>query len=90
MVIYDLCETYHRSGDFEFKIVLDKTFKNGHDISIKMFDPDNNPMEVNSEVWGRKVNCIFSIDKDISEGVCVLKIELPEGISENVQYWIIK
>lgn len=90
MVVYDLCETYHRVGTFQFKIVLDKTFKNGHDITIEMFDPENNQIPVLIETWGRKINCTFSISNTIQDGVCLLKINIPGKLEETLQYWIIK
>ena len=90
MVVYDLRETYHNNGKYEFKVVLDKSFKNGHDISILMLDPNNDMMPVTSEVWGRKVNCTFDITDLVREGVCTVRISLGSTLSETIQYWIIK
>ena len=90
MVVYDLRETYHMAGTFDFKIVLDKSFKNGHDISVEMFDPTNQPIDVDVETWGRKINCSFSITDDMMDGVCIVKVGIKDKLSESLQYWIIK
>lgn len=90
MIIYDLCETYHSCGKHEFKILLDKSFKNGHDISIKMLDPENNSIDVDVQIWGRKINCSFIIDDSLNEGVYVIKIKLDDLLNETIQYWVIK
>ena len=89
MVVYDLRETYSNVGKFHFKIVLGKSFKNGHEIDIKMYDSKNEEMELTSETWGRKVNCEFTIPESAQDGVHTVKIKLLDMI-EVLQYWVIR
>jgi len=94
-VILDMEETYSELGEHSFKIILNpKIFKNSHDIDIKMFDPDSNPMIVDTRKWGRKVQFNFNIDKNVSNGVCIVRLHLmtdkKQELIETLHYWIIK
>lgn len=94
-VILDMEETYCELGEHNFKIVLNpKVFKDSHDVAIEMFDPDSNPMKVNVRKWGRKMQFNFLIDEKVSNGVCIVKLNMVtdknQELKETLHYWIIK
>lgn len=94
-VIYNLRDTYHELGDYEFKIVLDpRTFKNGHLSEVECFNSDGKKLEMDVQKWGRKVNCSFKIDHNVPDGVCVLKMNLRDDAKKELNcratFWVIK
>jgi hypothetical protein len=94
-VIYNLRETYHELGDYEFKIVLDpRGFENSHTSDISIFDPDGKEISCSIERWGRKMRCNFKIDESIPDGVSVVKIILRDSRKKEqqhfVKFWVIK
>lgn len=94
-VVYNLRETYHELGEYEFKIVLNpKFFKNGHDSTLLMIDSDGKKMRYSVETWGRKINCSFTIDDTVSDGVSIIDLIVKNSSGkehkERLTYWIIK
>jgi hypothetical protein len=88
---YGLLETYHELGEYDFKIVLNPRFyKTGHDFRVEMFDSSNNPMKFKFEVWGRKVNVKFIIDKTTSDGVSWVNLIRGDHKLSRMTFWIIK
>ena len=95
IAVYDLLETYHRCGKFSFKIVLDKKkFKNGHDSEVNIYDCHNKAITTEVKKWGRKINCMFTIDKNPPDGVSTIYVDIPDEndiiIRETLRFWIIK
>ena len=95
LVMLHLRPTYHKIGEYTFKIILDKhTFKNSNDINISLSDPENNEVDIGVEKWGRKITCKFEISKDMSDGVCVLKISTDKNsttkLNKTFSFWVIK
>lgn len=94
-VVYDLRETYHELGIYEFKVVLNpKLFKNGHDSVVKMVDSDGRIMDFEVHKWGRKLNFKFTVDQDVSDGVSMVNIYVTDKKGkdhfERLTFWIIK
>lgn len=94
-VLYNLRETYHELGSYEFKIVLDaRFFKNGHLSELSCVDSDGKPMKFNVQKWGRKINCSFIVDNSVADGVSVVKMILKDDDghehSDRLSFWIIK
>lgn len=94
-VVYNLKETYHELGQYEFKVVLDpRHFKNGHLSEVLLIDSDGRPMKYDVEKWGRKINCSFSLDKTVADGVSTVKMVLrdDEGheMAARTSFWVIK
>lgn len=94
-VVYNLRETYHELGKYDFKIVLNpKFFKNGHPAEVQFFDSDRNKMKFKCEKWGRKINCSFVIDSTVADGVSFANLVLidDEGTKHNerITFWVIK
>jgi hypothetical protein len=94
-VVYNLRETYHEQGDFQFKIVLSpKHFRNGHDSSVVVTNADGTPLNVVVEKWGRKINCSFSINDNVPDGVSTIKMSLRDSRGklheERERFWVIK
>lgn len=94
-VVYNLRETYHELGTYEFKIVLHpKNFRHGHTSSMTMVDSDGKPMELDVKTWGRKVNCLFKIDKSVADGVSIATLDVIDSKGEKhnmrLTFWIIK
>ena len=94
-VIYNLRETYHELGTFEFKIVLDpRYFKNGHLSEVFLHDSDGKPMEVDVKKWGRKINCTFCIGPNVPDGVSVIRMNLKDDAgsehSARASFWVVK
>lgn len=94
-VLYNLRETYHELGNYEFKIVLDpRSFKNGHLSELLCLDSDGKPMKFEYEKWGRKINCKFLIDKSVADGVSTIKMNLKDDSGHQhegrASFWIIK
>ena len=94
-VVYNLRETYHEFGKYEFKVVLNpKYFKNGHMSEITCVDSDRKGMKFSYEKWGRKINCSFIIDKEVADGVSIVDMKLKDDegkeCSGKVTFWVIK
>jgi len=94
-VVYNLRETYHELGKFEFKVVLDpRYFKNGHLSEVVLSDSDGKPMKYDVQKWGRKINCTFFLDKTVADGVSNIKMVLrdDEGyeMTARSSFWVIK
>lgn len=94
-VLYNLRETYHELGDYEFKIVLDpRFFKNGHLSELSGVDSDGKALPLDVQKWGRKINCRFRLDKNVSDGVSVVSMKLKddEGYETcgRISFWVIK
>lgn len=94
-VLYNLRETYHELGEYEFKVVLDpRSFKNGHLSEVTCVDSDGKPMRFEVQKWGRKINCKFVVDRTVSDGVSIVKMILrdDEGHehSGRTSFWVIK
>lgn len=94
-VLYNLRETYHEFGIYEFKVVLDpRSFRNGHFSEVTCVDSDGKPMKLDVQKWGRKINCKFVVDRDVSDGVSTVKMDLKDDEGHSCQgrtsFWIIK
>ena len=94
-VFYNLRETYHELGEYDFKIVLDpRSFRNGHLSEISCVDSDGKPMTFDIQKWGRKINCKFTVDNKVSDGVSIMKMNLKDDqgheCSGTKTFWIIK
>jgi hypothetical protein len=94
-VVYNLRETYHELGEYEFKIVLSpKFFKNGHLSGLSFVDSDGKKVEHTLQCWGRKMNCKFVICDKVSDGVASVKLALTaengKEFNELLTMWIIK
>lgn len=95
VLLVNLRETYHEKGDYSFKIVLNpKLFKHGHEARVWAFNPNNEDFKLNIERWGRKINCGFTIDDSIPNGVCVVKLKIftdkGKEVEETFSFWVIK
>lgn len=89
--VYNLLETYHELGDYQFKIVLNPRFyRTGHEFRIEMFDSSNRPMNYKFEVWGRKINVAFSVNDNVSDGVAYANIMRGEKYVGRLTFWVIK
>lgn len=95
-VTYNLRETYHEFGRYEFKIVLSpKHFKNGHMSEVSIVDCAGRPVETELKKWGRKINCTFLFDDSVEEGVCNVSLLLKDderstSVSGSLRFWTIK
>lgn len=94
-VVYNLRETYHELGSFEFKVVLDpRYFKNGHLSEVSLVDSDGRSLKYNVQKWGRKINCSFSLDQAVADGISTVKMVLrdDEGheMAARASFWVIK
>jgi len=93
--VYNVRETYHELGEYEIKVVLSPdSFKNGHLSEFKIVDSDGKPIPCEISKWGRKVNFLFKIDPDVSDGVAAIKMDLVTArerkVYRQVTFWIIK
>lgn len=89
--VYNMRETYHELGDYQFKVVLNPRFyKTGHDFRVEMFDSSNRPMKHKFEVWGRKINVAFTIDDSVSDGVAYVNVIKGNNQLARLTYWVIK
>lgn len=89
--VYNMRETYHELGEYQFKVVLNPRFyKSGHDFRVEMFDSSNRPMNHKFEIWGRKINITFSIDDSVSDGVSYVNIIRGNNQVARLTWWIIK
>ncbi len=82
-------------GEFEFKIILSpKEYTDGRYSELSIIDSDRKYIESNLYIWGRKVNCRFKIDENVSDGVALAAIKLVSDSGKetnfNLNYWIIK
>lgn len=94
-VVYNLRETYHELGSYEFKVVLNpKFFKNSHRSELTLVDSDGRPMRYEVKKWGRKINCAFTIDPSVADGVsqAYLKLltEKDDEVAGRLIFWVIK
>lgn len=94
-IVYNLRETYHEYGVYDVKIVLDpKYFKNAQMSDVKFTDSDGNEMKFTVEKWGRKINCKFIIDRNVSDGVSVIDMKLVDEngkiVTGRSTFWVIK
>jgi hypothetical protein len=94
-VVYNLRETYHELGRYEFKIVLNpRFFKNSHESSLELVDSSGKPMQYELNRWGRKLNCSFVIDTEVADGVSrgalVLKTDSGQVHAGQISFWVIK
>lgn len=94
-VAYNLRETYHELGEYEFKVVLHpRVFKNSHESSLSLVDSDGKPMSFVIKKWGRKINCSFTVDENVADGVSVARLEMRDERGEIHQgrfsFWVIK
>ncbi len=94
-VIYNLRETYHELGQFDFKIVLDpRFFKNGHLSDVTLIDSDGKKMDCHVEKWGRKINCGFVVSAKVPDGVATVNMTLRDDagkeLTTRAQFWVIK
>lgn len=93
IVVFDIREIYHELGKFSFKIVFNKKFKNCFDAKVSIVDSNNNNIDLETQYWGRKINCCFLIDANSPQGVYTLKVKmdcLNETVNENFNFWVIK
>jgi hypothetical protein len=94
-VVYNLRETYHELGQYEFKVVLNpKFFKNSHRSELILVDSDGKPMRFDVKKWGRKINCSFTIDPTVADGVSQAHLKLltekEELVAGRLTFWVIK
>jgi hypothetical protein len=92
--VYNLRETYHELGVYEFKVVLNQRFfKNSHDSDMTMVDSDGKPMAFSVKKWGRKMNCTFTIDNNVADGVASIRLFLAGKTQDppvRLTLWVIK
>lgn len=94
-VVYNLRETYHELGEYEFKVVLSpKYFKNSHISEMQLVDSDGKTMRFELKKWGRKMNCIFIVDETSADGVASARLQLKDDrgniVPGHLTFWIIK
>lgn len=95
-VVYNLRETYHELGTYEFKIVLNpRFFKSSHYCDMSLVDSDGRPINFKLERWGRKINCSFDINSRVADGVSHVRLALKSSETSNISsgslsFWIIK
>lgn len=94
-VIYNLRETYAEKGTYEFKVVLNPdVFKNGHASEVRLVDSDMKTVPAEVRKWGRKINCSFTIDDSIPDGVISIWLHLRDEGGDTVNgkaiCWVIK
>lgn len=89
--VYNLRETYHEFGQYEFKVVLSpKFYKTGHEFRVEMFDSSRNKMNYKMEVWGRKLNVTFDLGPSVSDGVAFVNVFRGNNQLAQFSFWIIK
>jgi len=89
--VYNLLETYHELGQYQFKVVLNpRYYKTGHDFKVEMFDSSNKPMNFKFEIWGRKINVDFVIDDNVSDGVAYANVMKNDNQIARLTWWVIK
>jgi hypothetical protein len=94
-VVYNLRETYHELGEYEFKVVLSpRTFKNSHPSEMVLVDSDGKPIRFELKKWGRKMNCKFFIDQNVADGISVATLNLKDdrgtSLTVRLTFWVIK
>lgn len=94
-MIYNLRETYHELGEYDFRVVLDaKFFNNSHGSSVSIVNPDGTEIPCNVERWGRKMRCQFRIGESVPDGVSIIKLSLRDSRDReqkhSVKFWVIK
>jgi hypothetical protein len=94
-VVFNLRETYHELGEFEFKIVLNpRNFKNSHLSDLVVTDSSGQSMKYSIKKWGRKINCSFVIDQNSAEGRSHVKLSLRDSkeqlVEGHLMFWVIK
>lgn len=93
--VYNLRETYHELGEYEFKIVLHpRFFKNSHLSELVLVDSDGKEMKHETKKWGRKINCHFVIDPSVADGVSICTLQLKDDkerlVPGRLTFWVIK
>jgi len=93
--VFNLRETYHEFGSYDFKVFLSpKLFKNSHLSSMDLIDSDGRAMRFTLDKWGRKMNCSFILDRTVSDGVSTARLSLVDdlgNIHESfLRWWVIK
>lgn len=95
-IIYNLRETYAETGRFEFKVVLNPdVFKNGMESWVTLVDADRRSIPLDIKRWGRKINCAFTIDQNVPDGVVTVQLRLKDEGNEKshvgkASFWVIK
>jgi hypothetical protein len=92
---YGLREIYHELGTYEFKIVLNpRFFTNSHLSEISFLNPDGGPMTCSVDKWGRKINCSFTVDDGIPDGVILVNMRLVDDkeqvTNHRLTLWVVK
>jgi hypothetical protein len=81
-VVYNLENVYPQLGEFDFKIVLnDSFFKSARNSVVTCVD--------DYEVWGRKINCKFIIDRNVADGVSSISVKI-KNEDFRLIFWVIK
>lgn len=94
-VIYNLRETYHELGRYEFKVSLNpRLFKTSQSFDVLVLNPEGKAIPCEVKHWGRKIHCAFEIDENVSDGVGLVKVvrkqdDQSEVVGRNT-FWIIK
>lgn len=93
-VIYNIRETYHELGRYEFKLVLDPAcFRDSHFCSVSAVDPDGKPFPMDVKHWGRKMNCSFELTESVPDGVVVANFDLRNASGSfpaRLTFWVVK
>lgn len=94
-VVYNLRQTYHEPGEYEFRVVLDPSvFRDSRGSELSVVDADGRPLTMTVRRWGRKMNCVFVIDDGVADGVVrvVLSLRRDDGtdVRRNVTFWVVK
>ncbi len=94
-VVFNLRQTYHELGEYEFKVVLSpKFFKNSHSSEFSLVDSDGRKVPHIIKKWGRKVNCSFVIDEGVADGVAVVRLVCKDEKDQvdlcTFSFWIVK
>jgi hypothetical protein len=93
-VVYNLRETYHELGEYEFKVVVSpEHYKNSHQCVLHLVDSDGATMQYSVHRWGRKMNCTFKVDESVADGVAQVRMLLSGSDGEfahNLRFWVVK
>ena len=94
-IVYNIRETYHELGEYEFKVVLNPdVFKNSHTSELSLVDSDGKQIMNTVKKWGRKMNCSFVIDGDVADGVASVKMLLRDEAGSESRcgfiFWVLK
>lgn len=93
-IAYNVRETYHELGTFEFKLVFDTTAADPSTTDLSILDSDGKPVPFRSRRWGKKLNCSFDITDEVADGVAVVNLSFTtvrgEQRRERLTFWVIK